>query len=151
MDGMKELWKYPILFFLTGMCYSQLELLARGFTYLPMTFIGGAAVTLVGALTRRRDASTLKMWQVCALGMLLILDVEYISGWICNLRLHMGLWSYDGDFGNLNGQICLRNALVWFMLVPLAVWINQALRWKLFGEPRPPACWQYYRRLFTFR
>lgn len=151
MGGMKQIWKYPVLWFFTGMCYSELELLARGVTYLPMTFIGGMAVTLVGAMTRRHDAPSLKMWQVSALGMLVILDVEYISGCFFNLRMHMDLWSYAGDRFNLNGQVCLKNALIWFFLVPLAVWVNEFLRWKLFDEPRPPAFWQYYQRLFTLR
>ena len=148
---MKRLGKTLILWVLTGMCYSQAELFARGFTYLPMTFIGGAAITLVGQVSRRRDAPELKMWQLCALGMLIILDTEYVSGCFFNLYLRMDLWSYSGDMLNLNGQICLRNAALWFALVPFAVWIYDFLRWKLFGEERPDACWQYYYRLVTLR
>lgn len=151
MDDMKQIWKYPVLCFITGMCYCEMELLARGVTYLPMTFIGGAAVTMIGAMTRRHDAGQLKMWQVCTLGMLMILDVEYISGYLFNLRMHMDLWDYSGRPFNLNGQICLKNALIWFFLVPLAVWINEFLRWKLFGESRPQPFWRYYSRLFTLR
>ena len=151
MNAVKNIWKLLILCFLTGMCYSELELLARGFTYLPMTFIGGTAVTLIGLIARRHDAPSLKMWQFCTLGTLVILDVEYISGCVFNLLLHMDLWNYSGDKYNVNGQICLKNALLWFFLVPMAVWINGFFRWKLFDEPEPPAFWKYYYQLITFR
>ena len=146
---MKRIVQFLVLCLAMGMCYTQVELLARGVTYLPMTLIGGTAGALVGLLDRRPPK--LKMWQLCALGTLVILDVEFISGCFFNLRLHMHLWDYSRTPFNLDGQVCAQFALWWFLMVPGALWMNGLIRWKLFGEPGAKPLWEYYKRLLTFR
>ncbi len=148
---MRNILKYLILWLVLGMCYAQLELFSRGVTYLPMTFIGGAAGVLIGLLDSHPAAIKLRMWQQCALGTLIVLDIEFISGLICNMRLNMGLWDYSRYSFNLDGQVCLWFALMWFMLVPFAVWLDDFLRWKLFGEPRPASPLINYKRLITLK
>jgi uncharacterized membrane protein len=147
---LKYIAKFLILWFLMGMCYAQLELFARGFTYLPMTFIGGLAGALIGLVNHLPAAPRLRMWQLCLIGTLIVLDVEFISGYICNIRLGMMLWDYSGYRYNLNGQICLKLACAWFFIVPLATWMDNFLRWKLFNELQPASLLQSYVRLFTF-
>ena len=146
---MGRIGKLLVLWFVMGMCYTQIELFARGVTYLPMTFIGGIAGVLIGLIDKHPAYSCLKMWQHCLLGMLIVLDVEFLSGYICNMRLHMNLWDYSGYPYNLDGQICARLAAAWFLLTPLAAWMDDYLRWKLFGEKKPKSVWNNYLRLFT--
>jgi uncharacterized membrane protein len=151
MNFMGRVIKYLVLWLMMGMCYAQLELFARGVTYLPMTFIGGLAGILIGLLDRHPSSTSLTMWQQCVLGTLIVLDIEFISGYICNMRLGMQLWDYSGYRYNIDGQVCARLAAVWFFIVPLASWIDDFLRWKLFDEPRPKPVWNSYKRLITFR
>jgi uncharacterized membrane protein len=146
----KILIKFLILWLVMGMCYAQIELFVRGMTYLPMTFIGGVAGVLIGLLDSSPRSQSLKMWQECVLGTLIVLDVEFISGYICNMRLGMMLWDYSGYKFNLNGQICAKLAVAWFLLVPFASWIDDFLRWKLFDEKEPKSLLHNYKRLLTF-
>lgn len=133
-----------------GMCYAQTELFVRGETYLPMTFIGGTACILIGLLDKHPAAIGLKMWQFCILGMLIVTDVELLSGYLFNEILGMGLWDYSKNPFNVDGQICLRMTVLWFFLTPVAMWLNNFLSWKLFDEKEPLPVWNNYQRLFTF-
>lgn len=116
-----------------------------------MTFIGGTAGSLIGALDSHRAKNNDKLWPVYLVGLIIILDLEFISGSIFNLYFHMNLWDYSRDFMNLDGQICLPYALLWLALIPGTVWLNELLRWKLFDEPVPPGLWYYYKSLFAFK
>jgi uncharacterized membrane protein len=140
-----------VLWLVLGMCYAQLELFFRGETYLPMTFIGGLAGVLVGLLGRKPSSSKLKMWQLCLLGTLIVLDIEYISGCICNIRLGMMLWDYSGYRYNINGQVCAKLAAIWFLLIPFALWVNDYLCFKLFDGSKPQSLWHNYKKLLTLR
>lgn len=146
---MRRVIKFLTLWFIMGMCYAQIELFIRGFTYLPMTFIGGLAGVLIGLLDRHPSSGVLKMWQQCILGTLIVLDIEFISGYICNIRLGMMLWDYSRYRYNLNGQVCFPLAAAWFFLVPFASWMDDFLRWKLFGENKPESIFYNYKRLLT--
>jgi uncharacterized membrane protein len=148
---MKYIKKYLILWLVLGMCYAQLELIFRGETYLPMTFIGGLAGILIGMLGRKPSASKLKMWQMCLLGTLIVLDTEFISGYICNIRLGMMLWDYSGYRYNIDGQVCLKLAAIWFLLIPFALWVNDYLCFKLFDGSKPQSLWHSYKKLLTLR
>ena len=150
-DFVGHIKKLVILWLILGMCYAQLELFVRGETYLPMTFIGGLAGVLIGALGRKPSAAALKMWQLSLLGMLIVLDVEYISGLVCNVRFGMMLWDYSGYRYNINGQICLKLAAAWFFLMPFAYWVNDYLCFAFFGGKKPLPVWHSYKRLFTLR
>jgi uncharacterized membrane protein len=114
-----------------------------------MTFIGGLAGILIGLLDRHPSSQRLRMWQQCILGMLIVLDIEFISGLIFNMRLNMNMWNYSGYAYNLDGQICARFAVIWFFIIPAVAWMDDLLRWKLFSEPRPKSILHNYKRLFT--
>ena len=146
---MKNLVKFFTLWFLMGMCYAQLELFARGVTYLPMTFIGGLAGVLIGLVHKRAVKNPIRMWQQCLLGMLITVDIEFISGCIFNRYLGMMLWDYTRYRYNLDGQVCLNFAVMWFFLMPFALWINDLILWKFFSEQRPKTPFNYYKQLLT--
>ena len=133
------------------MCYSQLELLVRGYTYVQMTFIGGFAGVLIGLLDRQPAYYNRRMWQQCFLGTLMVLAVEYASGYVLNIRMGLGIWDYSRMPYNYRGQICLVTAVLWFFLCPFAIWMDDFLRFKFFDEPRPKSVVYNYVRLFTFQ
>lgn len=125
------------MWFVIGMCYVTIELLWRGVTYLPMLFVGGLCGLCIGLLNQRPSFYDRKIWQQCLIGTLLTLLIEFVSGYILNIKLGLNIWNYNGVPGNLMGQICLPYAAFWFMLMPFAIYADDWLRWKLFSEPHP--------------
>jgi uncharacterized membrane protein len=137
MRFLKHFWRLLILWFVLGMCYVTLELIFRGYTYRQMIWIGGLAGLLIGLLNQHRAYYNRLMWQQCFLGTLITLAVEFAGGCIFNLWLHLKIWDYSSMPFNLYGQICLQMAAEWFFLMPLAVYLDDWLRWKLFNETPP--------------
>lgn len=137
MKLLKHLWRFFVLWFTLGMCYATVELFFRGYTYIQMLWIGGLAGALIGLLDSHPAYYNRYMWQQCFLGTLITLAIEFVSGLIFNEWLHLNLWDYDCFHYNFHGQICLRTALAWFLLMPFAIYVDDWLRWKLFSEPKP--------------
>ena len=126
-----------MLWFVLGMGYATIELFFRGYTYVQMLWIGGLAGVLVGLLDDHPAYYNRTMWQQCFLGTLITLAVELVSGYIVNIRLRLGIWDYSTMPYNFYGQICMPTAVAWFFLMPLAIYADDWLRWKLFYERRP--------------
>lgn len=150
MHLLKHIGRLAAMFFILGMCYATLELLYRGFTYRQMIWVGGLAGLLVGLLDAHPAYYNRLMWQQCLLGTVITLVVEFTSGCIFNLWLHLHIWDYGKVPHNLYGQVCFRAAVMWFFLMPLAIYVDDWLRWKLFGERLPNgSILTNYKRLFT--
>ena len=60
-----------------------------------------------------------------------MLCVEFVSGCIINLWLGLGVWDYSGMAGNLLGQVCPAFGLLWFLIMPLAIWAEDTGRWMI--------------------
>lgn len=149
MKWYRKLAQVLVIWFLLGMCYATIELLYRGYTYRPMLLVGGLAGLCVGALNERPNFFARKMWIQCLTGTLITLAIEYVSGCILNLRLKRNIWDYCSEPHNLDGQVCLKTALMWFLLMPTAIWIDDFIRHKLFGrQPPPKSPWDNYLMLF---
>lgn len=138
-----------LLIFIMGALYMVLEGLWRGWTHISMLVVGGLAAFFIGRLNQHPKFYDRKMWQECVIGTLIILILEFISGMILNVWLGLGIWDYSGEPFNLYGQICLPYALIWFLLVPACVYIDDYLRYKFFGEKKPEGLLKNYKDLFT--
>lgn len=145
---LKQLYKDLILVLIMGALYMVLEGLWRGWTNISMLVVGLCSF-LVGRLNEYESFYKLKMWQQCFIGTLITLIIEFISGLILNVWLRFHIWDYSDSLGNVYGQICLPYALLWFILMPLAIWVDDYLRYKLFQEEKPSDLSQYYKDLFT--
>ena len=137
MSVLKHLWRLFALWFVLGMCYTTIELFVRGVTYVQMLWIGGLAGVLIGLLDKQPAYYNRRMWQQCFLGTLITLAVELCSGYVVNIKLHLDIWDYSSMPYNFYGQICLPTAIAWFFLMPLAIYADDWLRWKLFYERHP--------------
>ncbi len=124
-----------------------IEILWRGYTDISMMFVGGLCGFLVGRLNEHPKFYDRKMWQQCIIGSLITLVIEFISGMLLNVWLGLHVWDYSNTWGNLYGQICLPYALLWFLLMPLAIFTDDYLRYKLFGEEKPTGLLKYYEDL----
>lgn len=132
-----------------GSMYADIELLWRGYTFLSMLILGGFLSVFIGLMNESEIIYKQKMWIQCILSTILILLLEYIAGYILNIRLNLGIWDYSALPLNIDGQICLLYAGLWFLLSPLVIWTDDILRYKLYGEEKPNNVLKYYIALFT--
>ena len=140
-----------ILWFCMGMIYLTIEGLWRGWTNIVMLPIGGFCGVAIGALNQSPAFYKAKMVWQCLIGAVIVLTVEFISGIILNVWLKLGIWDYTGKFGNIAGQICAQYGILWFLLMPFAIWAEDYLRWLFWHEDNPYSILRIYKELFTFK
>ncbi|WP_242954085.1 putative ABC transporter permease [Clostridium puniceum] len=126
-----------MLIFIMGSLYMVLEGFWRGWTNISMLFVGGLCAFLVGKLNEHPTFYDRKMWQQCLIGTVITLFIEFISGLVLNMWLSFNIWDYSNTWGNVYGQICLPYAFLWFILMPLCIYVDDYLRYKLFQEEKP--------------
>lgn len=115
----KNMLRFMILFFTGAVGYSVLEIIWRGYTHWTMFILGGICFVLLYGLFEH--IPTYPVIVKAALGGALITVLEFISGYIVNIRLHWNVWSYSYMPHNFLGQICLGYSLLWTLLcVPLS-------------------------------
>jgi len=126
--------KHLSLFFIMGMVYFTLEGLWRGSAHIIMLFISGTCAVLIGLLNEYPQYYKLKIYQQSLIGTLIVLTIEFVSGMFLNVYLDLNLWNYLDTWGNLYGQISIPYALLWFLLVPFCIFLDDYLRFKLYEE-----------------
>ena len=67
------------------------------------------------------------------IGAVIVLAVEFISGCVLNLWLGLGVWDYSNQPGNVLGQICPAFGLLWFFIMPLAIWAEDTTRYLIWA------------------
>ncbi len=163
MISKQRLMKWFILTFVIGLVYTNIELLTRavggelidwngiksyslvGWTSLWMIPIGGLSGYFVGMLNEIPLTRNWKVWHISFVGMIIIFAIEFTCGIICNKLLGMALWNYTT--ADIAGQISLLYAIPWFLLVPFVLWLDDLLRYYMFGEQRPAPIFRYYHLL----
>ena len=101
---------FLLCFLLGGAAYVLIELLWRGRSHFSMFIAGGF----------QRYALPLPV--KCIAGALVITAIEFIAGYIVNLRMGLNVWDYSGRPYNLYRQICPGFALLWALLsLPIAL------------------------------
>ncbi|WP_446898768.1 putative ABC transporter permease [Clostridium sp. LBM24168] len=144
-----KIYKDLLLIFIMGSLYMVLEGLWRGWTHISMLVVGGISAFLIGRLNEHPRFYDREMWQECIIGTFIVLLLEFTSGVILNIWLGLDVWNYSDEPFNLYGQICLPYALIWFMLMPLCIYVDDYLRYILFGKKIPAGLFKNYRDLFT--
>lgn len=132
-----------------GALYMVLEGIWRGWTHISILVVGGLSAFFIGKLNEHPKFYDRKMWQQCVIGTAIVLILEFVSGMVLNVWLKLNIWDYSNTWGNLYGQICIPFAILWFMLVPFAIYADDYLRYKLFHEKKPEGLIKNYRDLFT--
>lgn len=116
--------------------YGLIEIAFRGFTHISMGVLAGVCLMLISQLNQRLGQEfpmVLKM----LLSSIIITTLEFITGILVNVRLHMEVWDYSNAPLNLFGQICLPFAVAWFFLSFFGIRLIDFLKWKIFNEPKP--------------
>lgn len=130
-------WLRPLILFGIGsFLYVLIELFTRGRSHWSMFLVGGMAFYLIGCINEYTRRDLAMRWQMAA-GAIIITLLELIAGIIVNIILGWNVWDYSNLPGNLLGQICPQFTVLWFLLSAVAVYLDDWIRWLLWGEERP--------------
>ncbi len=104
---------YTLVQFLFGAAaYAAIEVAWRGWTHPSMALLGGICFCILGALSRANIPLILR----CVLGVIAIVSLEYLFGFVLNILLGLDIWNYSHIRYSLHGQICLRYTVYWLFL-----------------------------------
>ena len=127
--------KALILFCIGGIAYLLIEILWRGHSHWSMFFLGGACFFIVGLINEHSDYNAPLVFDMI-LASFIITTLEFIAGYILNIRLNLNVWDYSDLPFNIMGQVCLPYMGLWFVLSFFCIMIDDALRRYLFGEEK---------------
>lgn len=147
---MKKIMKPLILFSIGGSIYISIEIIYRSLmdkppTHWVMFVLGGLAFLIIGMLNEHIDWE-MPFWLQVLIGTAVVLVLEFIFGCVLNLWLGLAIWDYSNMPFNLLGQICLPFALIWSVLVVIAIILDDYLRYWLFDEEEPVYYWKFQQK-----
>lgn len=119
-----------------GFIYYLIELAWRGFSHPSMFLVGGLCLVLIGGVNNWFEWDFALVWQAL-IGGIVITVMEFGAGVVLNLWLGLGIWDYSDAPLNVLGQICLPFFFAWVALAVVGIFLDDYLRWKLYGERRP--------------
>lgn len=90
-----------------------------------------------------------KMWKQCFISMVIILILEFISGYILNIKMGLNIWDYSNLPFNFKGQISLLFSVFWYFLSIVAIWLDDYLRYRFYGDKKPDELIVYIKKLIT--
>lgn len=140
MKIFKQIIKYVFLGLIFGTIYYHIEVLAVGYSSIYMFFVGAVASLCCGLINEIFDWDTAFLSQM-VISAVVITTIELVSGVILNIGLGLNLWNYAGRDGNILGQVCAINSIYWFILSPIALILDDFIRWKCFNEEKPHYKW----------
>lgn len=110
-----------MLFLLGGGGYLAVELAWRGASHWTMFLAGGICLCVLQALAVRPVCLPL----AAGAGAAAVSGLEVCIGLACREVLHIAVWDYSAEWGNLAGLVCPRYCLYWFLLCG---WVILVLR-----------------------
>jgi uncharacterized membrane protein len=114
----------------------MIEVIFRGFSHWTMMVVGGLCFVIIGLLNEWYTENMRFELQVL-IGAFVITALEFISGYILNIKLQMNIWDYSQYRFNLYGQICLHHSICyWIPLSIIAILIDDYFRYHFFHEPK---------------
>lgn len=101
-----------------------------------MLVLAGLVFIAIGLLNEVWGWDTALILQVL-IGTLIATISEFITGCIVNLWLGWNVWSYEGMWGNVLGQVTPQFILLWIPITLLAIILDDVIRFRFFNEERP--------------
>ena len=127
------IFKYLVLFVVDGSVYVFIEMLFRGYSHISMFILGGICGIIIGGLNNwySWDMSIIKQMFISGI---IITILEYITGYIVNIKLKLNVWDYSNMPFNIDGQICLPFSIGWVCISLIGIVLDDWLRYILFNE-----------------
>lgn len=132
----KTILKLIILFIIGGTIYVSLELLFRGRSHISMFILGGLCFVTVGGINNYISWEMPLILQML-IGAVIITTLEFITGYIVNIKLGLNVWDYSNQPFNIMGQICLSFSFLWTLISLIAIVLDDYLRYWIFKEKKP--------------
>lgn len=132
----KCILKLIILFIIGGTIYVSLELLFRGRSHISMFILGGLCFVLIGGINNYISWEMPLILQMI-IGAVVITTLEFITGYIVNIKLGLNVWDYSNQPFNIMGQICLSFSFLWLLISLIAIVLDDYLRYWIFKEKKP--------------
>ncbi len=96
----------------------------RGYLYGPVCPIYGYGSLII--LICLTPIYNMGMWYlVFILGIVLTSTLEYLTSYIMELIFHMRWWDYSDYKFNINGRVCLKNSIMFGILVMIVFYVTQ--------------------------
>ena len=135
--ALKLFWEYFMLWSTGGVIYYCIEMLWRGYSHPSMYTLGGICFIVLGLINQLYITWNMKIWYQMLIGAVLITLFEFITGCIVNIWLGWSIWDYSNMPFNICGQVCLLFTILWYFLSFVGIFLDDYLRWTIFGEDRP--------------
>ena len=133
---MRQFIKYLALLSVGGGVFMLYELISRGHSHWTMFLLGGLCFIFMGLINEVLPQETPVLLQML-LGSVAVTLMEFITGYIVNIRLGWQVWDYSGIPLNFMGQICLLYSVLWFFFSGVGIVLDDWIRWRWFGEDKP--------------
>lgn len=140
MNILKNIFKYFILGIIGGSAYIMIEMLYRKHSHWSMFYVAFFAFILIGLINEYINWDV-KLWKQMLIGSGIVTGLEFISGYILNIKLGWHIWDYSNVPFNIMGQICLPFSIAWFFISLIAIVADDYLRYWLFNEEKPHYKW----------
>lgn len=114
MNAIKNIIKYLILGIIGGFTYVIIEMLYRGHSHWSMFIVSAVAFISIG-LINEFISWDMKLWKQMLIGSGIVTVLEFISGYILNIKLGWLIWDYSNVPFNIMGQICLPFSIAWLL------------------------------------
>ena len=121
--------KNLLIFIIFGITYVGIELIYRGHSHISMFFLGGLCGTLIGLINEYTPKMNIILQML--LGTIIITVLEFITGYIVNIKLGLNVWDYSNLKFNIMGQISLIFSFAWFVLSYFVVRLDDYIRDKI--------------------
>ena len=112
-----------------------IELLWRGNSHWSMFVLGGLCFLIIGLINEQSRGKIPLILQM-SISAVIITALEFVTGYIVNIKLDMNVWNYSDLPYNIMGQVCLLYTILWFFLSLLCIIADDWLRYRLFGEEK---------------
>ena len=122
----KEFKRDLLIYLLFGMAYYICEIIWRGHSHFTMFILGGMCGLIIGHFDEWTP--NMNMLLQMFLGAIVITSLEFIFGYIINIKLGLGVWDYSNQPFNILGQVCPQFSILWFFLSYPAIKIDNKLR-----------------------
>ncbi len=122
-----------------------------GYTNLVMLAIRRLCGLAIGSINQISRFYKMKVIYQSLIGAVITLCIEFLSGLILDIWLGLGIWDYSTLPFSLLGKVCLPFGLLWFLIMPLAIWLEDTIRYKLFQEGTYYSLIQIYLEFITFK
>ena len=126
-DGWKHiLYKNSVIFFIFGVSYVFLEIFYRGHSDISMFFVGGLCGLLIGLINEITPKMPVLLQML--LGSVIVTFIEFVTGYILNIKLGLHIWDYSNLRFNILGQVSLLFSMLWFFLSYIVIKLDDYIR-----------------------